>query len=382
MASERLRRGRAVTALVAGILGGLIGSGVTAVLFGRGMAPMARGGPAYHEVTSSGPPAAATNTIVRAVQAVSPAVVNIDTLAVDAQSPLESFFNPGGNGEVRRGKGSGFIINGEKGYVVTNNHVVQQAQRLRITLQDKRVLTDVKVLGTDPDSDVALLQVSSPKPLPDVKLGDSDQIQIGETAIAIGNPLIFDQSVTVGVVSAKARELPSEQQGVMLENLIQTDAAINPGNSGGPLIDDQGLVIGMNTAIIPSAQGIGFAVAVNSIKRSIDDILKYGRARRAWIGVGMRDLNAEIAHEIGTSRTDGVLLVQVVPGGPADRAGLQRFDVVTQIGGQAVHRTEDLRNFMKQAQVDQKIDVKGFRGDKAMSWQLQVGAKPPPEERQ
>jgi serine protease Do len=382
MAAERLRRGRAVTALVAGILGGVVGSGVTAVLLARGISPLARSGPAYHEVITQGAAARSTDPVVRVVQDVSPAVVNIDTVAVvDSPSILENLVNPGANGEIRRGKGSGFIINGEKGYIVTNNHVVQAAQRLRVTLPDNRVFTDVKVIGTDADADVALIQVSSPKPLPELKLADSDQIQVGETAIAIGNPLIFDQSVTVGVVSAKARELPNEEQGGMLENLIQTDAAINPGNSGGPLLNLQGLVIGMNTAIIPSAQGIGFAVAVNSIKRSVDDILKYGHARRPWIGVGMRDLNPEIARRIGLTRDDGVVLVQVVPGGPAERAGLQRRDVITQVGSQPVHRTEDLRHAMQQAEVDQKLEIKGFRGDKPMTWQIQVGAKPPPEER-
>jgi len=192
----------------------------------------------------------------------------------------------------RQGKGSGFIIDGQQGLVVTNNHVVQGADKIQVTLPDKRSFTGI-VVGTDPYGDVALVRIRADH-LPQLEWGDSDKVLPGATAIAIGNPFGFANTVTVGVVSALGRELPSPA-GFPLDNLIQTDAAINPGNSGGPLCDIRGRVIGMNTAIIPYGQGIGFAVAVSSIKRSVEDIQAHGHAVRPWLRVQMTDISQEIA---------------------------------------------------------------------------------------
>jgi len=382
MAGRTLRRrGAAGSIFFAAVFGGIIGAIVTAVIISRGvLGPVGTIRP-YHEVVTAGAPAATGDPIVRVVQEVGPAVVNIGITAVGETSPLEQFFNPGAGPEMIQGKGSGFIIDGQHGYIVTNNHVVEHAQAITVTLPDKRSFkgNNVKVLGRDPYGDVALLQVSPAGNLPEVKLGDSDQVLVGETAIAIGNPLIFNNSVTAGVVSAKSRELPSERH-VQLENLLQTDAAINPGNSGGPLLDAHGLVIGMNTAIIPQAQGIGFSVAVNSIKRSINDILRYGEVRRPWIGVELSDISTQAAQELGLPHAEGAVIRQVVPGGPADRGGIQKYDVITEAAGRAVSRTEDLRKVIRDKGVGETLPLRGFRGGKLMTWQVQIGKMPPPDQ--
>jgi len=378
------RRANAGVVFLAAALGGVLGALLTVFIVTHGMPGGAATVRPYKEVVTAGPSPAEGNAVVRAVQEVGPAVVNIGITAVGETSPLQQLFNPGAGPEIMRGKGSGFIINGQSGYIVTNNHVIEHARTIHVTLPDKRSFAGdhVRVLGRDPYGDIALLQVAPGGNLPEAKLGDSDRLLVGETAIAIGNPLIFDNTVTVGVISAKARELPAEQSGVRLENLLQTDAAINPGNSGGPLLNAQGLVVGMNTAIIPQAQGIGFSVAVNSIKRSISDILRYGEVRRPWIGVALIDLSTQNARELNLPKAEGALIMDVVPGGPSDRAGLRRYDLVTDAAGQAVKNTEDLRRIIRDKGVGSTIDLRGFRGPDLMTWKVQVGKMPPPDELQ
>lgn len=375
----KLRPGRAALFLLAGILGGAAGAALTVLAISRGMVQNVGPVRPYREVvhaSSSNP--ASNQPVVRAVEQVGPAVVNIDTESRRSESSVGRFFGQGGDQPVE-GRGSGFIINGQQGYIVTNNHVVENANAITVTLPDKRVFKNVRILGRDPYGDIALLKVESKTPLPEAKLGDSDSVLIGETAIAIGNPLIFENTVTVGVISARARELPGQHQ-LMLDDLLQTDAAINPGNSGGPLLDENGLVIGMNTAIIPSAQGIGFSVAVNSIKKSIADILQYGHARRTWLGVSLDEVSTEAARELELPRTDGVLLVRIVPGGPADKGGLTRFDLITEAGGQPIRKTGDLRRAIRGVTIGSTLTMKGYRGKEARTWKVAVGEAPSPEE--
>jgi len=378
------RRANAGVVFFAAALGGVLGALLTVLFFTHGIPGSATTVRPYKEVVTAGPSPAEGNAVVRAVQEVGPAVVNIGITAVGEVSPMEQLFNPGAGPEIMRGKGSGFIINGQDGYIVTNNHVIEHARTIHVTLPDKRSFSGehVKVLGRDPYGDIALLQVSPGGNLPEAKLGDSDKLLVGETAIAIGNPLIFDNTVTVGVISAKARELPAQQSGVRLENLLQTDAAINPGNSGGPLLNAQGLVIGMNTAIIQQAQGIGFSVAVNSIKHSISDILRYGEVRRPWIGVALMDLSTQNARELNLPKAEGALIMDVVPGGPSDRAGIRRYDLVTDAAGQVVKKTEDLRRIIRDKGVGSTIELRGFRGQNLMTWKVQIGKMPPPDELQ
>jgi serine protease Do len=203
-------------------------------------------------------------------------------------------------------------------------------------------------------------------------------VPIGATAIAIGNPFGFENSVTAGVVSAVNRELRAPGN-LPLDDLIQTDAAINPGNSGGPLCDVTGEVIAMNTAIIPFGQGIGFAVAVNTIKRSVEDIVKYGHGRHPWLGVQIQPITTEIASQLGAPVTTGVLVREVVPGSPAERAGIRAGDVLTAVEGTKLADADTLRAAIRRAHVGDTLKLDGFRGSRAMTFEVKLGEMPPPD---
>jgi len=378
------RRGRAGASLLAGLLGGILGCVLTlAYVKQTGWGATERTSHVYRELLYPATPVEG-EPIVKAVEKVGPAVVNINTLARAEATPMEQMFGGGEGERVLQGQGSGFIINAEKGYVVTNNHVVAEAQQITVTLPDKREFP-AEVVGRDPYSDVAVVRLKFTGKLPEATLGDSDHLRIGQTVVAIGNPYGFHNTVTTGVVSAMGRRLDPNpgEHGPGLENLIQTDAAINPGNSGGPLCDNQGVVVGMDTAIYARGQGLGFAVPVNSIKHSVDNILKYGEGRRPWMGISMGDLSTRAAKELGVpvqgENAEGVLIAGVVPNGPADHAGIQKYDVITQVGGQPTKRKEDLIGAVLKANIDDTLDVKGFRGSKPMTWTVKIGKMPPPD---
>jgi serine protease Do len=387
------RPGGAIGYLLVGLLGGVLGGLIAVWIVGRqpGGAMTRSGAPYAEAVTHGVPPSAGGGpTVVEATHIVAPAVVSINTLiappparesglpeALRRLLPMPEEREP----MPAEGRGSGVIINGREGYVLTNNHVVANANTIAVVLPDKRSF-QATVIGTDPFGDVALLKLNGAHNLPEAKLGDSDNLPIGSTAIAIGNPFgHFESTVTVGVVSAVNRELRAPS-GISLENLIQTDAAINPGNSGGPLCDINGNVIGMNTAIIPGGQGIGFAVAVNAIKRSVDDILKHGRAIRPWLGINYLEINAEIARQLGVPETHGVVIRNVIPQGPADRAGIREGDVLTALGSQKIEQENDLRRAVRAAQVGETLKITGFRGNRPLEFQVKLGEMPPPDQLQ
>jgi serine protease Do len=367
-----------------GIIGGLVATWAAARQLDGAPAGTAR---AYTEVVSnSAPPGTGGGDVVQAVRKVGPAVVNINTQSAPPPSSntglpdaLRRLFPDPGQREPMpaEGRGSGVIINGEEGYILTNNHVVSGAGEITVLLPDKRSF-QATVVGTDPYADVALLKVKGDN-LPEAVLGDSDKLDIGSTAIAIGNPFRFENSVTVGVISAVNRELRAPGN-FPLENLIQTDAAINPGNSGGPLCDISGRVIGMNTAIIPYGQGIGFAVAVNAIKRSIDDILKHGRAIRPWMGIAYGEMTQEAARELGVPSATGVVVGGVVPRSPADRAGIREGDVLTEINGAKILKDDDLRSAIRGAGVGSTIRITGYRGNRALDFEVKLGEMPSPDQ--
>lgn len=259
---------------------------------------------------------------------------SVITVVVEAIDPLSMFEAP------VRGVGSGFIVG--EGLAITNSHVVSVAPEARVIYSDGSVSVG-RVLARDPYRDLALLEVESRGRF--VRMGDSDKIRIGELVIALGSPLgIPGPSVTLGVVSARGRTIVADEGRIVLEDLIQTDAAINPGNSGGPLINMDGEAIGVTTAMIPFAQGIGFGIPINHVKRFIALISKYGRPIRAWIGVFVAPLTPEIAKMMGLEKARGVVVVRTVPGSPADAVGIRRGDVILKAGGREVSSPGDLRN--------------------------------------
>ncbi len=373
----KMRRGNAAGYIVAAVFGGMIGGGI--VLFaGRALAPSAsvlaprQEARAYTEVVDRQPKAPIGDPAVNVQNSVGPAVIAIDT-----QARVSEGFAFGGG--IQQGQGSGFIINGQSGLAVTNNHVVEGAQRIVVTLPDKRTFP-AEVVGTDPIGDIAVIRLrkDDKDTLPEIKFGDSDQLQVGQTVVAIGAPLGLEHSVTQGVLSATGRKLDGQLEGIPLENLLQTDAAINPGNSGGPLLDAQGRVIGMNTAIIQRAQGIGFAVAANAIKEGVKDILEHGRVIRPWIGVSMADLSPSLRERAGVPAAvkSGVVIADVRGGQPADRAGLRPGDVITEAAGKPLADLEALRDQIRAMEPGQKLELKGYRGSSVETWSITLGEMP------
>lgn len=381
------RAGRAaftgVAVLCAAVLGGLVG-GVGGGYATRFLFPQGERGPAvtavrpFTEVVERGTPAAAGETVVQVVKNAGPAVVNIDTLA-RARDPLADFLGLGP--QVRQGQGSGFIINGREGYVVTNNHVVAGAERIRVTLANGRVFP-ATVVGLDPIGDIGLIRLQNASDLPELKFGDSDQLAIGQIVVAIGNPLGFENSVTAGVLSQVGRELEGQRGNIPLSDLLQTDAAINPGNSGGPLLNSGGDVIGMNTAIVNGAQGIGFAVASNTIKRTVQSLLEKGRVVRPWVGLYMAWMNAAAAKELGIpGDREGIGVGGTAPGGPAERAGLQRGDLILEANGTPLKSIGEFRKLVRAMEPGQELTLKGYRGANEMTWKVTVGELPQPDPR-
>ncbi|MFN3652372.1 MAG: S1C family serine protease [Armatimonadota bacterium] len=377
------RPGRALGYVVIGILGAVVGGAIGGVAAYQGAAalpiPGVRRAPLqpYREVVDRGQPVALGETVVQVVKKVGPAVISIDTLSRVGNRGFPGF----GGDALREGQGSGFIINGRERLAVSNNHVVENAQRIRVTLGDKRTF-GATVVGTDPIGDIALLRLDGNGTLPEIQFGDSDQLEIGQVTVAIGNPLGLANTVTQGVLSAIGRRLPEgRMQGIPLEDLIQTDAAINPGNSGGPLLDAYGRVIGMNTAILSQAQGIGFAVAANRIKRSVEDLLQHGRVIRPWLGISMvatAELPREQAVQMGITRADtnGIVIMEVLQGAPAAAAGLELGDLITHVQDQRIETPEDVRSAITALRPGDRVTLKGFRGDAAKTWTVTLGEMP------
>ena len=289
---------------------------------------------------------------VSVVEKALPAVVFVDVKkkvgGSDSHDPQDEIFkrlfgdNPHRGQQILPSSGSGFIID-PKGYVLTNNHVVRDASDITVTLEDKRTFK-ARVVGSDSETDVAVIKIEG-EHLPAVPLGDSDKIRVGDWAIAIGNPLgVLRGSVTVGVISARGRSGLDIFGGTpQFQDFIQTDASINFGNSGGPLCNIRGEAIGINTAINPNGQGIGFAIPMNLARHVADQLIAHGSVKRAMLGVMLAELTPEIAEGFGLSNTDGVLIERVFPGSPADRAGLKRNDVVIEFDGTTVTDREKFR---------------------------------------
>jgi len=260
-----------------------------------------------------------------------------------------------------QGMGSGFIFD-EEGFVLTNNHVIQGAERIGVTLVDKRVL-EGRLVGVCRSTDAAIVRVHG-RGLTAAELGDSDKLRVGQRVFAIGNPfgLTGGPSVTAGVISAINRSIQTERG--TFENLIQTDAAINPGNSGGPLVDIHGRVVAINTAIIPFAQGIGFAIPINAAKTCANEIQSHGTMIRPWLGVSGLTVTGEVAAYYSIPTDKGVLVMNVVSGSPAQRAGIAAGDVILDLAGSAIGSTEDLQRVIQERNVGDRVDLVILRESK------------------
>jgi Do/DeqQ family serine protease len=293
------------------------------------------------------------NPVVQAVKKVSPAVVNISSeyevkggsnpffdrgLDPFFDSFFRDFFEPHYQRRYKgQSLGSGVIIDGKRGYILTNEHVIAKSAKIRVVLRDERGF-DAELVGAAPDFDLAVLKIEAHGTLPAIEMGDSDDLMIGETVIAIGNPFGFSHTVTTGVISALNRSVQAADR--TYRKFIQTDASINPGNSGGPLLNINGNLIGINTAIYSEAQGIGFAIPINRAKRVMDDLIKYGEIRIPWLGLFVQDLDPKLVHYFNIPQGEGVLVSEVTEDGPAQKAGLRAGDVITALGGRRVTSKE------------------------------------------
>jgi len=301
---------------------------------------------------------------------ITPGVVNIAVRGrVKEQNPLlqdpffRRFFNLPQNQQPEeretQATGSGVIVDAAKGYVLTNGHVAEHATRIEVTTKDNRHFK-AKLLGRDPDTDIAVLQISDGN-LTSVPIGDSDHLQVGDFVLAIGNPFGLGQTVTSGIISALGRSPGIEGY----EDFIQTDASINPGNSGGPLVDLQGRVVGINTAILaPSGGniGIGFAVPINMARQVMDQLVQYGEIKRGRIGVAIQDLTPDLAQALGTRHTQGAVIARVEPGSPAERAGLRTNDLVVAINGAPMRSGTELRNRVGLSRIGDAVELTVERG--------------------
>src|SRR5918997_794479 len=272
------------------------------------------------------------------------------------------------------GVGSGVVID-EKGYILTNNHVIDDAERLKVTLPDGKVLRG-KVVGSDETTDLAVLKVESEQSLPSAQLGNSDNLKAGQIVIAIGNPfgLTGGPAVSAGIVSSLNRSIQT-RTGVL--ELIQTDAAINPGNSGGPLVNTKGEVIAINTANMPYAQGIGFAVPINTAKSILKELIENGRVtNRPWIGIASIKITRQLAHYYQLPVTEGALIAQVEPYSPADDAGLRKGDIIEEIDGNRINDPSQVSSQVRKKHVSDRVLMTINRYGRRFEVPLQLQARP------
>jgi len=321
-------------------------------------------------------------------------VVNISSTKVitskGMQSPLfddpffRRFFGPDFRNEQPRehratSLGSGVIVSSD-GIILTNNHVVENADELKVTLHDEREF-DAEIVGTDPPSDVAVIRLIGDdiKGLKPITFGDSDRLRLGEIVLAIGNPFGLSHTVTMGIVSAKGRNFNSGLRITDYEDFIQTDAAINPGNSGGALINMKGELVGINTAIASrsgGSQGVGFAIPTNMARSIMDKLISDGKIVRGWLGVGIQDIDHDLAEALDLPSTDGVLITQVMEGSPAEKGGVKTQDIIVKVDGTDMKSSNQLRNFIAMLDPGKNVTVTVIRNGKKKNLRVKLGERP------
>jgi serine protease Do len=330
-------------------------------------------------IGAPGPPARSTVVdFADVVERINPAIVSIDATGrdvVDAERRRSRVPPPSPNPDadrlpVRRGTGSGFVIDAD-GSILTNHHVIEGADRILVTLSDGRTLR-ATLVGSDPETDVALVKVDASGPLPVAAIGDSSNLRVGEWVCAIGNPLGYEHSVTVGVVSFVGRKLFDQS----LDNYIQTDAAINLGNSGGPLINARGEVIGINTAVSSRTSNIGFALPINGATAILAQLRASGRVSRGYLGVALRAVDRDLERSLNLRVSAGALVEDVTPASPAERAGLRAYDVVTRFNGRPVANDDDLLGLILNGAPGAMAEVGVQRDDREMTMTVRLAERP------
>jgi Do/DeqQ family serine protease len=319
------------------------------------------------------------SAVVKAVRKASPAVVNISTVYEIRSRPnpfsgfgnpffdefFKDFFDP--RFERRRehtSLGSGVIIDGDRGLILTNAHVIRRSGTIQVVLQDEREF-EAKIIGADPESDLAVLKIDSKEKLPSVAMGNSDDLMIGETVIAIGNPFGFSHTVTTGVISALKRSIRTDER--VFQDFIQIDASINPGNSGGPLLNIKGDLIGINTAIYAKAQGIGFAIPIGKAQRTVTDLIQYGEVKQAWIGLVVQEMDEKITQYLKYPGRKGVMVKTVEPDSPAQTAGLREGDVLLAIGNRKISGLDDYLSASKSISAGEPLEIQIWRSGRSLS---------------
>ncbi len=294
------------------------------------------------------------------VERLNAAVVHVDVIETEGSNPHADIEDAPALDIPERAEGSGFIVDAS-GFILTNQHLVARPAKIRIRLADKRELK-ARVVGADESTDLALLKVEADH-LPTVPLGDSDRLRVGDWVCAIGNPLDFDHSVTVGVVSSKGRKIFNQS----FDDYIQTDAAINPGNSGGPLINAAGEAIGISSAMSSEGQGIGFAIPINLAKDVLNQLRAHGRVSRGYLGIELHELDPDLSKLIGLRDSKGAVVLEVVKGGPGEAAGLRRYDVITGLSGHAIRDGDELVRRIATSAPGSSVILSVFRDGRALS---------------
>ncbi|RZB37627.1 MAG: serine protease Do [Desulfobacteraceae bacterium Eth-SRB2] len=360
------------------------------VLLAAGIFALSSFNPASGVETKADATLLAPGSFNKLAENASPAVVNIRTVKIikgggrvfrqfkkgpfGEDDPFHDFFDRF-FGEERphdfkqRSLGSGFIIS-KDGYIVTNNHVVENAEKIEVILKNEKEF-DAEIIGRDPNTDLALIKIKPHRDLPLLLFGDSDALKVGQWVVAIGSPFGLEHTVTAGIVSAKGRVIGSGPY----DDFIQTDASINPGNSGGPLINMEGKVVGINTAIIAGGSGIGFAIPINLVQNIVDQLKSSGEVTRGWLGVGIQDISKQVAEYYGIKSRKGVLVTEVFPDDPADIGGIKPQDIILSINGKEVGTAREITSMIADTGVGETVKIKVLRDGKTRTFKVKIAKR-------